>query len=83
MAKKQKRITDLEPNEPRTDVKWRYIGLISAFAILFVVSIFTVMIPELTDDGAEEEAEAAGLPAEAAAPPATDVPVADAPPAAP
>jgi hypothetical protein len=44
------------------------------FAILLVVSIFTVMIPELTDDGEGDEADAAGAvttdeaPADAPAP---------------
>lgn len=60
MAKKPKRITDTTLNEARTDVTWRNVGLLSAFAILLVISIFTVMIPELTDDGADEEADAVG-----------------------
>ncbi len=72
MAKKPKRITDAVEREPRQDVTWRNAGLLTAFALLLVVSIFTVMVPELTDDGADEEADAAG--ASAAAPPTTDAP---------
>ena len=60
MAKRPKRITDTTLNEARVDVTWRHVGLLSAFAVLLVISIFTVMIPELTDDGADEEADAAG-----------------------
>jgi hypothetical protein len=82
MAKKAKRITDPEQNEARTDVTWRNVGLISAFAVLLVVSIFTVMIPELTDDGAEEEADAAGSVSEET-PPASDVPATSASPHSP
>jgi len=75
MAKKIKRITD-EIVEPRTDVTWRNALLLSAFGLLLIASVFTVMIPELTDDGADEEADAAGASA------AIDAPVADpAPPA--
>jgi hypothetical protein len=58
MAKKApKRITD-EANEPRTSITVRNAVLWSGFLVLFVVSIFTVMIPELSDDGAEDEADA-------------------------
>jgi len=59
MAKKAKRITEAR-NEPRTDPTWRNAILLSAFAVLAIVSIFTVMIPELRDDGAADEADAAG-----------------------
>lgn len=60
MAKKTKRITDIEQNEPRSEVTWRNAALLSAFAVLLIVAIVTVMIPELADDGAEDEADAAG-----------------------
>jgi hypothetical protein len=59
MAKKTKRITDT-PNEARVDPTWRHAILLSVFAVLAIVSIFTVMIPELRDDGAADEADAAG-----------------------
>ncbi|MEM9074374.1 MAG: hypothetical protein AAGE52_38120 [Myxococcota bacterium] len=35
---------------------WRSITLWIAFAILVVVSVFTVLLPELRDDDADEEA---------------------------
>jgi hypothetical protein len=59
MAKKPKRITD-EPNETRASITVRNAVLWSGFLVLFVASIFTVMLPELTDDGAEDEADAQG-----------------------
>jgi hypothetical protein len=59
MAKKNKRITD-EANEPRASITVRNAVLWSGFLVLFVISIFTVMIPELSDDGAEDEADAQG-----------------------
>ncbi len=76
MAKKLKRITDPALNEARADVTWRNALLLSAFAVLLIVSIFTVMIPELTDDGADDEADAAGAittepPPASAVPPAS------------
>jgi hypothetical protein len=73
MAKKTKRITEPQ-NEPRTDVTWRNAILLSAFAILAIVSIFTVMIPELRDDGADDEADAAGSSTEPAAAPSVPDP---------
>lgn len=88
MAKKTKRISggakgssaDSSVDEMRADVTWRHVGLLSAFAILLVVSIFTVMIPELTDDGAAEEADAAGtVTVETAAPASDTSPAATAP----
>jgi hypothetical protein len=73
MAKKPKRITDAVQNEPRADVTWRHVGLLSAFAVLLIVSVFTVLIPELTDDGSDEEADANGS-VTAETPPASAVP---------
>ena len=67
MARKTKRITDPE-NETRADVTWRHAILLSFFAVLAIVSIFTVMIPELRDDGAEDEADAVGAAAAESAP---------------
>jgi hypothetical protein len=65
MAKKAKRITDA-PNEPRVDPTWRHAILLSVFAVLAIVSIFTVLIPELRDDGSADEADAAGSSTETA-----------------
>ncbi len=59
MAKKSKRITD-EASEPRASITVKNAVLWSGFLVLLVVSIFTVMIPELSDDGAEDEADAQG-----------------------
>jgi len=74
MAKKPKRITDPEQNEARTDPTWRYVALLSAFALLLVASIVTVMVPELSDDGAEDEADAAGAISTEASAPASGAP---------
>jgi hypothetical protein len=79
MAKKPKRITDTEINESRTDVTWRNALLLSAFGVLVVISVFTVMIPELTDDGADEEADAAGTASTEEAPAPTTPPASAAP----
>lgn len=84
MAKKAKRITDAVQNEPRTDLSWRHGLLWSVFGLLVIASIFTVLVPELTDDGAEEEAEARGTTEVVSdAPPASAAAAAPAPSAAP
>ena len=84
MAKKSKRITD-EAAEARAPITVKNAVLWSCFLVLFVASIFVVMIPELSDDGADDEADAQGQAEEtstdpgAVAPPAAPAP----PPAAP
>jgi hypothetical protein len=59
MAKKAKRITD-DATEPRAPITTRNVVLLVCFAILAIVSVVTVAIPEIRDDGSEEEADAAG-----------------------
>jgi hypothetical protein len=70
-TKKSRRITD-EASEPRASITVKNAVLLSGFFVLLVLSIVTVMIPELSDDGAEDEADAQGQADESDDPPPDD-----------
>lgn len=44
------------PDE-RESPRWRHIGLLVLFAVLVVVGVFTVLIPEIEDDNPEGSAD--------------------------